>query len=213
MDKLIDLYNRYSNFTHYRAERLSSIEDDNEAIKLKIQELELEKKQAQLEFDKKIHELKSQSNTTRARTKANEELSQEKRDLKDDLHNEIAKQYERGMTPRAIASGLGLSSTTLVYQAINSSSVPESQEEVPDILWHYFDNVSVHRYAVSDDRQYIKVHGTGDKFKVITVDDLRYVSGDKEIKVNTKRIITALEMFDGELEEGDYIARENPYSQ
>mgnify|MGYP001172739934 CR=1 FL=1 len=210
MDKLSSLYERYSNFTAYRNEALNSIDEENDSIRLQIQELELEKKQAQLEFDRKIHGLKSQLGTSRGKTALNEQLSQEKRELKKELHSEIARMYDHGKSPKDIASHLGLNSTTLIYQAINTQPIRKDVEaDVPEDFV-YFDNFSIHRYAVSSDRKYVKIHGHGDSFKIISVDDLRFISGDKDVKMSNKRIQTALEMFDGTFE-GKSIERTNPY--
>lgn len=214
MDKLSQLYFKYNNFTAYRNETLAEIDENNDDLRIQIQELELEKKQAQLEFEKKIHALKSQMNTTRAKARANEELTQEKKDLKDELHSEIAKVYEHGKSPRDIANHLGLNSTTLIYQAVNSKKVVagEESEVTIDAEWTYFDNAAIHRYAISDDRQYVKVHGSEDAFKIVTVDGLRFVSGEKDIKLNSKRINIALQMARGE-DIGKFIERPNPYRE
>lgn len=211
MDKLSELYNRYSNFTVYRNEALNSVEEENSELKLEIKKLELEKKQVQLEYEMKIHELKSQMNTTRAKSQLNDELSQEKSELKKELYSEIAKHYEHGMSAREIANQLGLRSTTLIYQALGTTKADANKEPVINVDWHYYDNSAIHRYAVSDDRQYIKVHGAEDKYKIITVDGLRFVTGDQDVSANAKRIKTALEMFDGTFE-GDSIDRPNPYA-
>lgn len=213
MDKLSQLYFKYNNFTAYRNETLAEIDENNDDLRIQIQELELEKKQAQLEFEKKIHALKSQMNTTRAKARVNEELTQEKKDLKDELHSEISKYYENGKSPRDIANHLGLNSTTLIYQAVNSKKVVvgEPEEVTIDAEWTYFDNAAIHRIAISDDRQYVKVHGPEDSFKIVTVDGLRFVTGEKDIKLNSKRINIALQMFDGTYE-GRILERKNPYA-
>lgn len=211
MDTLSELYYKYNNFSVYRNEALNSVEEENSDLKLEIKKLELEKKQVQLEYEMKIHELKSQMNTTRAKSQLNDELSQEKSELKQELYSEIAKHYEHGMSTREIANHLGLRSTTLIYQALGTAKADTNSEPSINVEWYYYDNSAIHRYAVSDNRQYIKVHGSDDKYKVITVDDFKYVTGDQDVSANAKRIKTALEMFDGTFE-GDYIDRKNPYA-
>lgn len=211
MDTLSELYYKYNNFSVYRNEALNSVEEENSELKLEIKKLELEKKQVQLEYEMKIHELKSQMNTTRAKSQLNDELSQEKSELKQELYSEIAKHYEHGMSTREIANHLGLRSTTLIYQALGTAKADTNSEPSINVEWHYYDNSAIHRYAVSDDRQYIKVHGSDDKYKIITVDGLQFVTGDQDVSANAKRIKTALEMFDGTFE-GDSIDRKNPYA-
>lgn len=210
MDQLSQLYSQYNNFATYRNEKLNAIDDENESLKIQIKKLELEKKQAQLEYDMKIHELKSQVNTTKVKARINEELNQEKADLKQKLHLEITKHFENGLSAREIANRLGLSSTTLIYQAVNGVGTTATESPVA-VEWVYFDNAAIHRYAVSKDRKYIKVHGTGDKYKIVTVEDLRYVSGDQDVAMNGKRVKIALESFDGTYE-GSKVERKNPYA-
>lgn len=213
-DRLSELYYKYSNFTKYRNEALNSVDEENEQLKIQIKELELEKKRIQLEYEVKIHELKSQVNTTQAKARLNDELNNEKADLKKELYAEIVRHHRNGVSARDIADHIGLSSTTLIYQAINSAKhdITPTVDETR-IVWNYFDNAAIHRYAVSDDRKYIKVHGANETYKIVTSDELNHVSGEKDITINPKRIRTALDMFDGKIQEGDYIARPNPYQE
>lgn len=214
MDKLYDLYSKYSNFTAYRNETLSSIDKENETLKIEIKKLELEKKQLQLEFEMKIHELKSQLSTTTGKARVNDQLNSEKVELKQELYSEIVRLYEHGVSARDIASHLGLSSTTLIYQAINSNKTTKiAGESFDDIEWNYYDNAAIHRYAVSFDRQYVKIHGNGEQFKIVTVEGLRFVAGDQEVKMRSDRVQLALDMFDGKIQEGEYIDRPNPYRE
>lgn len=217
MSDLSELYYRYSNFTQYRNEVLNAVDEENDSIKLQVKKLELEKQQAILDFDKKINDLKSTMSTTNAKNRKNQELNQEKKDLKEQLHQEIALQYNHGMKPQEIANLLNLSSTTLIYQAIKSTNTTVKRDAVDhsnmwdELEWEYFTNPAIHRYAVSSDGKFVKVHGVDSKYKIIDAVSMNHVSGDTDVKVQKSRVVTALEMFNGTYE-GKVVERENPYS-
>lgn len=210
---LHEVYERYSNFTNYRNERLHSADEQNAETRLQIQELEIEKKQQQLEYEKRINDLKSQLVTTTEKNRLNQELNLEKAELKNTLHNMIAEQYHKGSKPTDIATHLGLGSTTLIYQAIKNRDADTGQSTSgwDSVEWTYFDNTAIHRFAVSDCGNYVKVHGNGDSYRIIEANTLEHLAGDSQIKANSKRIKTALEMFHGTFE-GEYLRAENPYT-
>lgn len=226
-------YSKFRNFTNYREEEHSKLMSSTSEIgKLvtEIREAQAEKRKVAAECDMRIAIAKGQlatltgvTGTTDITRDFNSRMRTEKAEVKHAWEREVIRAADAGMSVREITDAVPLlTSSVTIYNILNRSSVAMETETVAvegglptDVKWNYHDHLGVHRYAVSDDRKYVKFHGphVDDEAVVLTWPDTKYVQGNADLKASFKatKVEDLLSLLDGTYDESRIRLGDNKY--
>lgn len=216
---LKELYRAVKEFPAYREEQWEK-EQAKETPAARIKRLRLEKAAAVAKYDTAILEAKMEASEAGQPVSASEvkaafeaRMKAIKGSRKASFHRAVRARFNEGATIETAMQESGCRNVNLMYALRSAGSLEdnESQNAIPDVEWEYHDHVGVHRYAMSMDRQWVKVHpkevdGTP---MYLTYPDMDYWAGGNN-QFQKSRVGTLVELLDG-VYAGAIKEQPNPY--
>lgn len=204
--RLTVAYNKFHGFTNYRDQELAKLTAAGSEIgtlNKKIQDARAAKRKAIAEYDleiavakSRLGELTGATGLTELKAQFADRMRQEKAEMRRKWEQEVVTASGAGMSVREIVNTVPLlNNTVTVYNILNNRSVTMATEDVAveetlpaGTLWQYSDALPVHRYALSLDGNYVRFHGVDvdDTPLVLTWPDMKYVTGDSELRTTFK---------------------------
>lgn len=226
-------YNKFRNFANYREDEHSKMLSETSevgALLAEIKDAQAEKRKVAAECDLRIAiakgslaKLTGMTGTTDLTRDFNNRMRDEKSQVKRAWEREVIRAADAGMSVREITEAVPLlTSSVTIYNIINRSPVALETEtvEVESLVpagtgWEYHDHMATHRYAFSEDRNFVRFHGgeVDDSPLVLTWPDLKYAGGDASLreKFRESRAKDLLSLLDGTYDESRIRLGDNPY--
>lgn len=226
-EEVVELYRQKKNFPTYRQEKLRQAAENTEGEFIKalmakkkriLAELEAEIAEARL----KIAQRGISISTTERKRSAELELQKEKKELDLKFAKEVKALHGQGLAVTVIAQMCGASSLGMFYQALHHTD-PESIDlgytpgrfDPDKHSWHYSDVTSTHRFALSTNRQVVRIHDTNDPENSVYIlrSDRTVLAGDRDLarNYNPERVELLERLLDGHEDVHNYREVPNPY--
>lgn len=223
MSNLYELSQKIKNFADYKDalwEAELAAEDPVSIAHRELEELRAAYREQKLSYElnsarlkRQIQEAGQPTSKTERRRDFDRRMSLELVATRAARDAEIRAQIAEGANVARLMAESGVNNPVLFYSIKRGDIyVPE---QVPNCEWEYHDHSGVHRYAMSPDRDYVKMHAVeGGQVAYYRYPGLEYVAGDRTSvgTLDAKRVANLISLLNGEYE-GKLNLKNNPYKE
>lgn len=226
MGKIGKAYREYADFGDYRASVLAA-SVENDATYKELDYLRLHRKAVLAEIDGKIAKLKAElleqglpDSSAKLKRDLENKLRDDRQKVKEVFSNLVLDAFDKGRTVPEIANAEDIRNWNILYslrrewengRAADRPTLPDAPQSLEDARWEHSDLTGMHRYAVSTDRQFVRVLGEDDKYSFFKLETGELLDGP-DISYNPKKAEAVRKDLDGQWD-GPEKRSPNPYVQ